>query len=246
MSRCSRAVAVLLEVFVRYSRYVSVLKWLTLSLFAYVGDGLRRRRAVGRGRCGHRPAAAVASTADYMTRGRRRPRHHHQPLPVLLAGRGGGRGGARSAPSASRSSARREQAPAEFQRIRIDTYVGMALSNLVALFIIITTAATLHAHGVTDIQTSAQAAEALRPIAGPFAFASSPPASSARACWRCRCWRARRPTRSARPWAGMSASRASRRGPRRSTPPSRSATLIGVGAQFHRRSIRSRRCSGAR
>lgn len=47
----------------------------------------------------------------------------------------------------------------------------MALSNLVALFIVITTAATLHAHGQTDIQTSAQAAEALRPIAGPFAFA---------------------------------------------------------------------------
>lgn len=63
------------------------------------------------------------------------------------------------------------QAPAEFQRIRIDTYIGMALSNIVALFIVITTAATLHAHGQTDIQTSAQAAEALRPIAGPFAFA---------------------------------------------------------------------------
>ena len=46
----------------------------------------------------------------------------------------------------------------------------MGLSNAVALFIIITTAATLHAHGVTNIQTSAQAAEALRPIAGPFAF----------------------------------------------------------------------------
>ena len=46
----------------------------------------------------------------------------------------------------------------------------MALSNAVALFIILTTAATLNAHGVTDIQTSSQAAEALRPIAGPFAF----------------------------------------------------------------------------
>ena len=51
----------------------------------------------------------------------------------------------------------------EFRRIRIDTYLGMGLSNLVALFIIITTAATLNAHGVTDIQTSSQAAEALRP-----------------------------------------------------------------------------------
>jgi len=64
-----------------------------------------------------------------------------------------------------------EQAPNEFYRIRVDTLVGMALSNLVALFIVITTATTLNAHGVTDIQTSAQAAEALRPIAGPFAFA---------------------------------------------------------------------------
>lgn len=64
-----------------------------------------------------------------------------------------------------------EQAPVELQRIKIDTYLGMALSNVVALFIIITPAATLHAHGVTNIQTSSQAAQALRPIAGPFAFA---------------------------------------------------------------------------
>ncbi len=47
----------------------------------------------------------------------------------------------------------------------------MGFSNLISLFIIITTAATLHANGITDIQTSAQAAEALRPIAGPFSFA---------------------------------------------------------------------------
>ena len=46
----------------------------------------------------------------------------------------------------------------------------MALSNLVALFIILTTAATLHAHGVTNVTTSSQAAEALRPIAGPYVF----------------------------------------------------------------------------
>ena len=47
----------------------------------------------------------------------------------------------------------------------------MAFSNLVALAIMFTTAATLHAAGMTDVQTSSQAAEALRPIAGPFAFA---------------------------------------------------------------------------
>ena len=46
----------------------------------------------------------------------------------------------------------------------------MALSNIIALFIVLTTAATLNAHGIKDIQTSSQAAEALRPIAGEFAF----------------------------------------------------------------------------
>jgi Mn2+/Fe2+ NRAMP family transporter len=57
----------------------------------------------------------------------------------------------------------------EMRRIRIDTMVGMAFSNLIAISIIITTAATLHAKGVTDIQSSSQAAEALKPIAGAFA-----------------------------------------------------------------------------
>ena len=47
----------------------------------------------------------------------------------------------------------------------------MAFSNLVALAIMVTTAATLHVHGITDIQTSRDAAEALRPVAGEFAFA---------------------------------------------------------------------------
>ena len=62
------------------------------------------------------------------------------------------------------------QASRQLARIRLDTMVGMAFSNLVALFIVLTTAATLNAHGVTDIQTSADAAKALRPIAGDFAF----------------------------------------------------------------------------
>jgi NRAMP (natural resistance-associated macrophage protein)-like metal ion transporter len=57
-----------------------------------------------------------------------------------------------------------------FNRISIDTWTGMALSNVVAFFIIITTAATLHAHGVTNIQTASQAAEALRPLAGNLTF----------------------------------------------------------------------------
>jgi len=63
------------------------------------------------------------------------------------------------------------QGPDAIKRIETDTYIGMAFSNLVALAIMFTTAATLHAAGTTDIQTSSQAAEALKPIAGAFAFA---------------------------------------------------------------------------
>jgi NRAMP (natural resistance-associated macrophage protein)-like metal ion transporter len=62
------------------------------------------------------------------------------------------------------------QAPAQLDRMRGDTYLGMAFSNIIAFFIILDTAAVLHAHGITDIQTGAQAAEALRPLAGELAF----------------------------------------------------------------------------
>jgi Mn2+/Fe2+ NRAMP family transporter len=62
------------------------------------------------------------------------------------------------------------QAEEQLGRIRIDTYLGMAFSNLVAFFIILTAAATLHTHGITQISTSAQAATALEPLAGRFAF----------------------------------------------------------------------------
>src|SRR5262249_53619491 len=63
-----------------------------------------------------------------------------------------------------------QQGPDAIERIRLDTYIGMAFSNLVALAIIVTTAPTLHASGITDISSSSDAAEALRPVAGPFAF----------------------------------------------------------------------------
>ena len=63
-----------------------------------------------------------------------------------------------------------EQARVQLRRIKIDTYIGMGFSNLVAFFIMLTAVVTLHLHGMTDIQSSAQAAEALRPLAGEFAF----------------------------------------------------------------------------
>jgi NRAMP (natural resistance-associated macrophage protein)-like metal ion transporter len=56
-------------------------------------------------------------------------------------------------------------------RIKQDTYVGMTFSNVIALCIVIATAVTLNLQGITDIQTSSQAAQALRPVAGEFAFA---------------------------------------------------------------------------
>jgi NRAMP (natural resistance-associated macrophage protein)-like metal ion transporter len=157
-----------LEVFMSYSRYVSVLKWLTLSLFAYVAVAL----------VSHVPWGEVALRlvspriqfkADYITTvvavlGT-------TISPYLFFWQSGSEveevketEGARPLVRAPR------QARTELARIRLDTYLGMGLSNAVALFIVITAAATLHAHGVTDVQTSAQAAEALRPIAGPAAF----------------------------------------------------------------------------
>ena len=57
-----------------------------------------------------------------------------------------------------------------FRHINTDTWIGMTFSNTVAFFIIVTTAATLHANGITKVETAAQAAEALRPIAGNLAF----------------------------------------------------------------------------
>jgi len=159
--------SVLLEVFARYSRYVSILKWLSVSLFAYVATVLIVQvswRDVLAGLVPH-----IALDGKYITMvvailgttispylffwqaNVEVEEEMENPVSKPL----------KDAP---------EQAPMELERIRLDTYIGMGFSNIVALFIIIATAATLHAHGVTDIQSSSQAAEALRPIAGKFAF----------------------------------------------------------------------------
>jgi len=75
----------------------------------------------------------------------------------------------KSAPKEKPLKSTPKRAPAQLQRIMIDTYLGMAFSNVIAYFIILTVAVTLHTHGKTDIDTAAQAAQALRPIAGAFA-----------------------------------------------------------------------------
>jgi NRAMP (natural resistance-associated macrophage protein)-like metal ion transporter len=160
--------SVLLEIFVAYSRYVRTLKWLTLALLAYVATVFAVQ--VPWGEVAYRlivpdivfskdyivTVVAILGTtiSPYLFFWQAEEEVEEQE----------------EDPAAKPLKAAPEQAPPEIQRIEIDTYLGMAISNLVALFILLTTAATLHAHGITDIQTSAQAAEALRPIAGDFAF----------------------------------------------------------------------------
>ena len=161
-------VSLTLQIFVPFPRYAPFLKFLTLALFAYVGtvlvvhtplDALTQTLLPRLSRSKDYVAMLVAvlgtTISPYLFFWQasqeveeQRATPGHEPL--------------RDAP---------EQAREHFRRIRLDTYVGMTFSNLIALCIMLTTAATLHAAGGVDIQSAAQAAEALRPLAGDFAFA---------------------------------------------------------------------------
>jgi NRAMP (natural resistance-associated macrophage protein)-like metal ion transporter len=160
-------ISVAAQIFFDYKRYVAVLKWLTLCLFAYVGALAVAKVSWGEALTGIL-LPRMTWGADYLT-----------TIVAIL--------GTTISPylffwQASQESEDQrvdpdkhpltetpKEAPGEFSRIRADTIIGMAFSNLIALSIIITAAATLHATGKTDIQTSAQAAEALKPVAGAFA-----------------------------------------------------------------------------
>jgi Mn2+/Fe2+ NRAMP family transporter len=96
-----------------------------------------------------------------------------------------------------------EQASAQLQSMRTDTYIGMAFSNVIAFFIIFVTAAVLHTHGLTDIQTAAQAAEALRPLAGEWSFLLFSFGIIGTGLLACRFWQVRRPTLWLRPSSGQ-------------------------------------------
>jgi NRAMP (natural resistance-associated macrophage protein)-like metal ion transporter len=159
---------VLLEVFLSYPRYAAILKWLTLSLFAYVavvfavhvpwGEALTRTFVPAIVLDAPHATALVAvlgtTISPYLffwqasQEVEEQLRRTVKPLYVAPA-----------------------EAGPELARMTTDTWVGMGYSNLISVFIIIATAATLNASGITDIQTSSQAAEALRPIAGVFTFA---------------------------------------------------------------------------
>ena len=161
-------ISLTLQIFIPFPRYAPILKWLTLSLFAYVGTVFVvdiRWGEMLRGsllpQLSFRPEYVATLVAVLGTTispylffwqasqevEEQRATPGHEPL--------------RDDPADAREHLR---------RIKIDTYVGMTFSNAVAFFIMLTTAVTLHAHGVTEIQTAQQAAQALRPVAGDFAY----------------------------------------------------------------------------
>src|ERR1051326_7985247 len=158
-----------LQIYIPYDRYAPVLRWLTVALFSYFGTMLLVDlpwREIARGFFIPTFAAdaqfwatvvAVLGTtiSPYVffwqaSQEVEETRRVAERKPLVRAP---------------------EQGPSALGRIRLDTYFGMGLANLVALAIMITTAATLHVKGVTDIETSTQAAEELRPVAGAAAFA---------------------------------------------------------------------------
>jgi NRAMP (natural resistance-associated macrophage protein)-like metal ion transporter len=161
-------VSVLLQVFIPYHRYVRVLKWLTLALLAYVATAFIVHVSWGQmlasallPRLSWQPAYITTIVAVFGT----------TISPYLFFWQASQEvENLRADPHAQRLKNTPAQASPDFRRIKIDTYIGMGFSNLVAFFIMLTTAVTLHAHGITDIASSAQAAQALRPIAGDFAF----------------------------------------------------------------------------
>jgi Mn2+/Fe2+ NRAMP family transporter len=162
------AISLLLQVLVPYHRYVHYLKWLTLALFAYVGvifsvhiDWFDVAARVVMPKVEFSQAWITVIVAVFGT----------TISPYLFFWQTSEEvedmemNHRRDLKHSGDRTARRE-----LRRMATDTFSGMAFSNLVAFFIMLTTAVTLNRAGIADIQTSAQAAEALRPIAGQFAF----------------------------------------------------------------------------
>jgi NRAMP (natural resistance-associated macrophage protein)-like metal ion transporter len=157
-----------LQVFLPYASYVRYLKWLTLGLLSYVATAF----AV------HMPWAEVIARTVWP-----HFRFTRESVALIVAVFGTTISPylffwqasqeveeIRNAPHTRALRTRPPDAGAQLRRIKADTVIGMGFSNLVAFFIILTTAVTLGARGITDIQSSSQAAEALRPVAGEFAF----------------------------------------------------------------------------
>ena len=159
----------LLETFARYERYASILKWASLSLLAYAATALAVDVPWGRVAF-DTIVPSLVWRQDYIVTIVAVLGTTITPYCFFWQSSEEAEE-ERIDPKAHALLEAPEEAPREIWRIRLDTYVGMGFSNLISWFIIVTTAATLHAHGLTNITTSAEAAEALRPIAGAFTFA---------------------------------------------------------------------------
>ena len=156
------------QVFLPYARLVVLFKWLTLALFAYVGVLLVQPIPWGdvlRGMVlpslGDRPGAVMTVVAVLGT----------TISPYLFFWQAAQEAEEMATRGARSLLAHPDEAAEEFARTRIDTVVGMSFSALIAVVIMTSTAISLHPAGITRIDTSAQAAEALRPLAGNLAFA---------------------------------------------------------------------------
>jgi Mn2+/Fe2+ NRAMP family transporter len=158
-----------LQIFTDYQRYVSFLKWITVSLLAYVATALvidipwgevMLRTLIPSPQFDTKYIVAIVAVLGTTI------------SPYLFFWQSSQEAeDVREDPKAKPLKKAPRQAKVQLRRIRIDTYLGMFVSNAIGWFIIVSVAATLNAHGVKDIQTASQAAEALRPIAGIFAFA---------------------------------------------------------------------------
>ena len=151
-----------------YRKYVRYLKWLTLALFAYVGVVLsvdvRWDQVLAGIALPRMDLSAPALTLVVAIFGT-------TISPYLFFWQAAQEVEEAAAAGSGPRRAKAASTGRQLQRIQLDTIAGMTFSNLIALAIIVSAAATLHPAGITHIETSAQAAEALRPIAGPFAFA---------------------------------------------------------------------------
>ena len=155
-------------VIVPYHHYVGVLKWLTFSLFAYVGVVFTVHIDWGQvARGALVPSFALTGSSITLVVAI----FGTTISPYLFFWQSSQEVEDEEADDdAGPLIDHPEQAPHELNRIGWETWIGMGMSNLVAFFIILTTAVTLNATGHTDIQTSEQAAAALKPIAGEWAF----------------------------------------------------------------------------
>jgi Mn2+/Fe2+ NRAMP family transporter len=158
----------LLQVFVPYHRYVFFLKWLTLSLLAYaavlftvhVPWGQVALRTVWPRLTLNSDTAAMVVAVFGTT-----------ISPYLFFWQASEEvEDMQARPAAAPLVRDARKAGTELRRIRWDTWSGMLYSNITAYFIILATAVTLNVAGITDINTAAQAASALRPLAGDFAY----------------------------------------------------------------------------